>query len=139
MTDVRTSGLPERRYTLLLIEPHFVTRRTVVSVARSFEGMDVQEAPGIDSAAQWLTFKSFDGFVIALGDQQEALSLISRIRSGETPSNAHASVAVTSDHCDVDTIEKLKSLEVRRLLLKPFKVKTILETIEAFSAGPSST
>jgi hypothetical protein len=47
-------------------------------------------------------------------------------------------VAVTSDHCDVETIEKLRELEVRRLLLKPFKVKTILETIMAFSAGPAN-
>ena len=33
-------------------------------------------------------------------------------------------------------IETLKQLEVKRVLLKPFKVKTILETITAFVQAP---
>jgi len=130
--------MPEaaKRYSLLLIEPHFVMRRTVVSVASSIDGVDVRESPGMESAEQLLAFKAFDGFVIALGDKAEELEIISRIRAGATPSAVNASVAVTSDRCDVATIEKLRELEVRRVLLKPFKVKTILETIAAFSKGP---
>lgn len=141
MSDVGSSGDAARRYRLLLVEPHFVTRRTLVSVARSIDAIqvDIKEAPGVESAEQLLAFKSFDGFVIALNDQAEALEMISRIRQGHTPSAANASVAVTSDQCDVGTIEKLRELEVRRLLLKPFKVKTILETIMAFSAGPAQS
>jgi DNA-binding NarL/FixJ family response regulator len=138
MPDGTSSNASTRRYNLLLVEPHFVTRRTVVSVAQTIDGIEVKESPGVDSAEQLLNFKAFDGFVIALNDQAEALDMIARIRRGQTPSAANASVAVTSEQCDVGTIEKLRELEVRRLLLKPFKVKTILETISAFSAGPAN-
>lgn len=134
MNELNATSKSMRPYKLLLLEPHFVTRRTVVSVARSFERLEVRESSGIESAEQLLEFTPFDGFVIALGEQLEGLGLISRIRAGQTSSDVNAAVAVTAEGCDVETIQKLRELAVRRVMLKPFKVKTILETISAFSA-----
>lgn len=122
-----------RRYSLLLIEPYFVMRRTVASVASGLQGIKVHEAPSVESASALLSGRAFDGFVVALEDQEAVLSLINSIRSGETLSPASASVAVTAEHCDVATIAALRELGVRRILVKPFKVKTILETVAAFS------
>lgn len=125
---------PARKFSLLLVEPYFVLRRTVASVAGGLEGVKVHEAPTLQSASELLSGRAFDGFVVALEDQEAVLALINSIRSGETPSPSSASVAVTAEHCDLDTIASLRELGVRRILVKPFKVKTILETVSAFSA-----
>lgn len=122
-----------RRFSLLLVEPYSVVRSTVTSVARSLDLVDIHETPSVETASQLLRVMPFDGFVIALGDDYAGLDLINRIREGRTPSASDAAVAITTDRVDSDSIEAFKKLEVRRVLLKPFKVKTILETISAFA------
>lgn len=139
MTDEETKTPPRRKYSLLLVEPYFVLRRTVASVAGGLDGVKVHEAPSLESASELLSGRRFDGFVVALEDQEAVLALINSIRSGETPSASSASVAVTAEHCDIDTIKALRELGVRRILVKPFKVKTILETVAAFSEQGEST
>ena len=127
-----------RRFSLLLVEPYSVVRSTVASVARSLDLVDIHETPSVETASQLLRATPFDGFVIALGDDYAGLDLINRIREGRTPSASSAAVAITTDRIDPDSIEAFKKLEIRRVLLKPFKVKTIPETISAF-AQPADT
>lgn len=129
-TDAKRSG---PRFAVLLVEPYSVVRATVKSVARSLNIVDVYESPSVETAVQMLHGRSFDGFVIALGDDASGLDLINRIRSGDTSSPATAAVAITTDRVDEKSIQAFKQLDVRRVLLKPFKVKTILETISAFA------
>lgn len=126
-----------RRFSLLLVEPYSVVRSTVTSVARSMNLVDIHETPSLDAATQLLRDRAFDGFVIALGDNQAGLDLIARIRNGSTSSPATAAVAITTERVDPSSIEAFRKLEIKRVLLKPFKVKTILETISAFAAQPT--
>ena len=129
----------QKRYSLLLVEPYSVVRSTVTSVARSLDMVDIQEAPSIDAAAPLLRAQAFDGFVIALGEDQAGLALINRIRDGNTSSPTTAAVAITTESVNQDSIAAFKKLDVKRVLLKPFKVKTILETIAAFAQPASPT
>lgn len=124
-----------RPFSLLLIEPYFVLRRTVACVAGGIDGMVVTDVPTLESAMQLVNFQRFDGFVMAMdGDaRQGVLTLIERIRQGLTPSASLVGVAVTAERCDIETIQYLKSLNVQRILLKPFKVKTVLETVMGFA------
>lgn len=122
-----------KRFSLLLVEPYSVVRSTVTSVARSLDMVDIQDAPSIEAAAPLLSTRAFDGFVIALGDDGAGLELINRIRNGSTASPTTAVVAITTERMDPDSIAALKKLDVKRVLLKPFKVKTILETIAALA------
>ncbi len=122
-----------KRYSLLLVEPYSVVRSTVTSVARSLDIVDIQDAPSIEAAATLLRAHAFDGFVIALGDDHAGLELINRIRNGSTSSPATAAVAITTESVNQESIAAFKKLDVKRVLLKPFKVKTILETIAAFA------
>jgi CheY-like chemotaxis protein len=134
-----TSERQGKRFSLLLVEPYTLVRSTVTSVARSLDLVDIQETPSVDAAEGLLRARAFDGFVIALDDDAAGLGLINRIRNGSTSSPASAVVAITADRVDQDSIETLRQLEVKRVLLKPFKVKTILETITAFVQTPPTT
>jgi len=125
-----------KRYSLLLVEPYTLVRSTVTSVARSLDLVDIQESPSVEAAENLLRARAFDGFVIALDDDDAGLELLSRIRDGRTSSPPDAAVAITADRVDQAGIEALRQLEVKRVLLKPFKVKTILETIAAFVQPP---
>lgn len=134
-----TSERHGKRFSLLLVEPYTLVRSTVTSVARSLDLVDIQESPSVDAAEGMLRARAFDGFVIALDDGQAGLDLINRIRNGSTSSPATAAVAITTEKVDQDRIATLRQLEVKRVLLKPFKVKTILETITAFVQTPDKT
>lgn len=133
-----TSERHSKRFSLLLVEPHTLVRSTVTSVARSLDLVDIHETPSVDAAENLLRARAFDGFVIALDDDQAGLGLINRIRNGSTSSPAMAAVAITTERVDQASIETLRQLEVKRVLLKPFKVKTILETITAFVQAPAT-
>ena len=53
---------------------------------------------------------------------------MSRIRTGESRCSPDMAVTVFSTGCSVGTAMQLKRLDVRRVLLKPHKVKSVLET-----------
>ncbi|MBC7700905.1 response regulator [Aquabacterium sp.] len=133
MAPDRSTDRSTKRFSLLLVEPCSIVRSTITSVARSLDIVDIQEAPSIEAAAPLLHAHAFDGLVIALGDDCAGLALIKRIRDGSTASPTTAAVAITTQSVDQDSIAALKRLEVKRVLLKPFKVKTILQTITAFA------
>ena len=119
---------------LLLVEPQFVLRRTVATMAREMGLAEVHEATSAALAERLLFERRFDALLIALDDEGEALKLVGRLRSGESPYPADLPVAATAGSCDVELALRLKELDVRRLLLKPFKVRGMLEAISALGA-----
>ncbi|MFY9476846.1 MAG: response regulator [Aquabacterium sp.] len=121
------------RFNLLLVEPHFVLRSTVTSVARSLNLGEIHAAPSREAASQMLMARRFDAFVIAVGPDGEGLKLINAIRAGTGRSPSDAAVVVMAEFCDERAILAFKELKVRRILLKPFKVKDVLETIQALA------
>jgi len=119
---------------LLLVEPQFVMRRTVSTMAREMGLADVQEATSAAQAGKLLGERRFDAVLIAIDEEGEALALLQRLRAGETSHPAGVSVAVTATVCDVELALRMKQLDVCRLLLKPFKVRGMLEVISALGA-----
>ncbi len=128
MTAANASGR------LLLVEPQFVLRRTVSTMAREMGLADVQEATSPAIAERLLFERRYDALLIAIDDEGEALALLQRLRAGEASHPADVLVAATASACDVELALKLKQLDVCRLLLKPFKVKGMLEVISALGA-----
>ncbi|WP_457418666.1 hypothetical protein [Roseateles sp. P5_E7] len=119
---------------LLLVEPQFVMRRTVSTMAREMGLADVQEATSPAHAEKLLTERRFNALLIAIDDEGEALELVRRVRAGEASHPADVLIAVTAMSCDVELALRLKQLDVCRLLLKPFKVRGMLEVISALGA-----
>jgi CheY-like chemotaxis protein len=119
---------------LLLVEPQFVLRRTVSTMARDMGLADVQEATSSAQAEKLLHERRFDGLLIAIDEEGEALELVRRVRAGEASHPADVPIAATAMSCDVELALRLKQLDVCRLLLKPFKVRGMLEVISALGA-----
>lgn len=119
---------------LLLVEPQFVLRRTVSTMAREMGLAEVQEAATTALAGRLLDEQRFDGLLIALDEDGEALLLLEGLRTGQWPQPTGLPVAAMASACDVELALRLKELDVTRLLLKPFKVRGVLEAIAALRA-----
>jgi DNA-binding NarL/FixJ family response regulator len=113
----------------LLLEPFSVLRQTVASVARSLGIAQIHQSTTLKSALQQVGLMRFDGLVVAVGDERDEIELIRRLRAGQTESMPSIPVAVMTSECDAGMVLVLRELQVSRILLKPFKVKSILETV----------
>ena len=116
---------------LLLVEPQFLLRRTVAAVARDMRLAVPREATTIELAETLVTIHAFDALFLSLDEEDAALALMSRVRRGETQCARDIPIAVTAAACATPLALRLKELEVRRLLLRPFKVKGVLDAIGA--------
>ncbi len=116
---------------LLLVESDFLVRRTVAAVARDMRLANPQEATSVEAAERLLATHAFDALFLSLEDRATALALVNKVRLGDTLCPADTPVAVTAEACDTTLALQLKTLDVRRLLLRPFKVKGLLEAIAA--------
>jgi len=117
------------RKKLLLVDPHSLFRRTVAAVARELNLADVHEASSHEVARQLLHSQHFDALMLDIGDGLSALAIVQDVRSSGTASDAALSIAVTAESCDLATLKLFKQMQVRRIMLKPFKVKTVLDVV----------
>lgn len=123
--------MPLRTLNLLLVEPQSLIRSTVVSVARELRLPQIDETASVELASQRMARVRYDGLVLSLEDEARALLLLERLRTGQLASAPDLPVIVMSPGCSTELALRMKQLEVSRLLLKPFKVRTLLESIEA--------
>lgn len=119
---------------LLLMEPQFVLRRTVALLARDMGLTDVLEATSPATAEKLLHERRFNALLIAIDDDGQALELLRQLRAGSTSQIPGLPVAATAASCDIELVLRLKQLDVCRLLLKPFKVRGMLDAISALGA-----
>lgn len=123
------SSAPKRPPVLLLLEPFSVLRQTVAMVARDLGIAEVVQAASLESAVQLMETRRFDACIVGVAEDRREMALIQRLRAGTLQAPASTPVAVTTAGCDAGMILALKDLQVSRIVLKPFKVKTILETL----------
>ena len=116
--------------TLLLVEPDSLVRRTVVGVARTLGLADIRESASYDAAESLLQACRFDGVIVALSDEGDGLQMIERLRGGLLKCPSDCPVVVMTARCDALRARSLMDLGVRRVILKPFKVRTVLESME---------
>lgn len=116
--------------TLLLMDPNSLFRRTVAQVARELHLADVHEVSTLEAAQRLLESRSVDALLLDIGEGLGALGLVQSVREGTLSCPASLPIALTAESCDLATIALYKDLNVRRIMLKPFKVKTVLEVIQ---------
>lgn len=118
---------------LLLVEPQWLIRSTVVSVGRTLGLPRIDEVSSVEGASQRLSAARYDGLVLSLDEGEPALALLDAVREGRFACAADIPLVVMTAGCDFDLARRVKRLGVGRVILKPFKVKTVLESIEAMS------
>lgn len=120
-------------HTLLLMEQQSLVRSTVAAVARQMNLACIEETSSIDAAEQRLARTRYDGLLLSLDEPAPALALLARLRAGEMISDADLPVILMTSACDAELAAQVRQLGVQRLLIKPFKLKLLLQTIEALS------
>lgn len=115
---------------VLLIEPDGLVRGTVASVCRDMHIARVRQAISIASAEDWLKTGTSHGLLISLAEGEAALAFLARLRGGAFRCDADMPVAAMARSVDAALVTRLKELEVRRLLLQPFKLRDVIHTLE---------
>lgn len=120
---------PRPRPLLLLVEPQFMLRRTVVATARELNLADIQEASSYETAAKLLVKTRFDGVLLSFDDSPDGMRLLQQIRAGATACHKDTGMVVITEPCDDAAQEHFKTLDIRRVIARPVKVRNILEAV----------
>lgn len=123
------------RQDILLIEPSSMTGGIIVATARQLALAHVRQVNSVRSAEAQLQSRPIACMIVSLDEQAEAVELLRKVRAAEFLVPADIPVAITTAQVDASTAEQLKSLRVRRILLKPFKVRNVISTIEMLVAA----
>ncbi len=111
---------------VLLVEPQFVMRRTMVAVAREMGLVDLQEATSVARALPLLSTRSFRGLVLDMGDGPEALDLLHKLRAGSLASQPQIPVIALTSEPTPALRAGLDAMKPLRTLHKPFKVGELI-------------
>lgn len=115
---------------ILLVERTAMVGSIIVSTARQLGLRPLRLVSNCRSAQHLLERQIFDGVITSLDDEEETLQLIQTLRDGGMMSPADTPVAITTAQCDATLAQRIKVLDVRRILLKPFKIRDLVVTIE---------
>ena len=125
---------PAPRSEILLFEPSSLTASIIVATARQMNLPRVRQVSSVLTAHQHLAAQGFRALIMSLDEANEAVALLEQVRSDRLAVDAQVPVAVTTGQVDPSTAVKMKALQVRRVLLKPFKVRDVITTIEMLQA-----
>lgn len=115
---------------VLLIEPDGLVRGTVASVCREMQIARVRQTISVGSAEQWLKTGAPQAVLISLVEGEAALDFLSRLRAGAFRCEADMPVVAMARVVDAALVARLKELDVRRLLLQPFRLHDVIHTLE---------
>ena len=119
---------------ILLVEPQFVLRRTIVIVARDLGMVDFHEASSVGRARTLLAAQTYDGLVLDLHEEQQALELLGELRLGRFATARDARVVVLAADAKPDAASRLQALGATCVLNKPVRISDLLNTLVAAQA-----
>lgn len=129
---MNTPVLPD----LLLVEPQFVVRRTMVAVAREMRVAEIHEATSVARALPVLRMRPFRGLVLDVGDDEaEACSLLQQLRAGDLASPPDLPVVALAAEWQHALAGKLDRIPRLRVLPKPFRIRQLLESLSRMGLG----
>ncbi len=114
---------------ILLVEPQFVLRRTMVMVARDLGMVDFHEASSVGRARALLATGAYEGLVLDLQEGPQALELLGELRQGRFATPRDARVVVLAGGGSPVDAERLQGLDVDRVLGKPVRISELLDAV----------
>lgn len=122
---------------ILLVEPEPMLRRTVAMTARSLGIGQVHEAADSTAALRLLSVRKFEGAVVAVDclgngkDSRYDLGLVDRLRADAAAAQYALPIAIMTEQATPELLSDLRKRQISRVILKPFRAKVVLETIES--------
>ena len=132
------SAHPAHFAQVLLIEPDGLLRGTVASVCRELQMVRLQQATSIAQGEKWMKSNVDQGLLLSLAEGPVALEFLERLRAGKYRCERDIPVAVMAPSCDAALAARLKELDVRRLLLQPFRLRDVVHTLEQLWPAPEA-
>jgi DNA-binding NarL/FixJ family response regulator len=129
------SALPQ----VLLIEPDGLVRGTVASVCRDLQLAQVHQALSAAEGEQWLKAHRPTAVLLSLTEGTPALDLLARLRAGGFACPPQLPVVAMARSSNASLVLRLKELEVRRLLLQPFRLRDVIHTLEQVCQPATAT
>ena len=114
---------------ILLVEPQFVLRRTMVMVARDLGMVDFHEASSVGRARALLATGAYEGLVLDLQEGPQALERLGELRQGRFAPPRDARVVVLAGGGSPVDAERLQGLDVARVLGKPVRISELLDAV----------
>lgn len=124
---------------LLLVEPDYMLRRTVVLTARSVILARIHECSGYDEAELLLQDTRYDGLLLALGENPQndpGVRLLEKVRAGQTRCDPQTPIAVVAQSLNRERADKLVIAGVARIVVRPVKARTLLQALDAIAGAP---
>ena len=116
---------------ILLVEPSSLAGSIIVATARQLDLFAVHLVSSVHSAETWLGKEPFSGVIVSLEEDRDAVHLIEKIRHAQFPTvQPKVPVAAITSSINASLALEMKVLDVRRVLLKPFKVRDVITTIQ---------
>lgn len=121
---------------VLLVEPQFVLRRTLVSVAREMRLVEFHEATNMARALSALNTRKFKGIVLDLGDGSAGVELLAELRKGTFACDAEVPVILMTSRPGAQSDESLQAFHPVGVLQKPFKINELLHSMSFMASHP---
>jgi DNA-binding NarL/FixJ family response regulator len=115
---------------ILLVEKNHMVGSVIASTARELNLATVRKVTNISNAQQYLSSEIYSGLIATIEDEISDLQFLYALRNSSFKAAANMPVVVITPECDEQFAEKLKTLEVSRILIKPFKVRDVISAIE---------
>ncbi len=119
---------------ILLVEESAMIGSIILSTARQLKLRPLKWVTNHQSARLFLENQLYCGLITSLDDNGYALGIIHHLRQGQLRCSVDMPVSVTTGQCDAQLASEIKSLNVQRILLKPFKIRDLITTIQTLAA-----
>ena len=118
--------MPETR-SVLLLEPDYLLRRTVVAAARELFQVEITESSRHETAESLVRSHRYDGLILAVDENHDhTLTLVQQLRAGELLPAHDSPVVLMCYEPAPRRAEVIQALAVQHVIVKPVKVKQIL-------------
>lgn len=118
---------------ILLVEKNHMAGSVIALTARQLNLAIVRKASNVRNAQQYLGTEEFAGLITTIEDEATDLKFLYELRNASFNNQPNMPIVVITPACDEELAERLKMLQVSRVLLKPFKVRDVISTIEMVS------
>ncbi len=123
---------------LLLLEPDHLIRSTVSAVCKQLGLAEVLQAASVTSAEQTLRNYTVDLMLVSLNQGDEAFAFLDQVRGGRWAGIAEVPIALTARSAEQAMITRIQPMQVERLLLQPYRIRDLVETVKILSEALSA-